>query len=60
MAFQLPDAGAASQELAREVHEWWQEAAEKTDIDLSGFDPTASLDERVAWALGQGLELKRL
>ncbi|MCR9294158.1 MAG: recombinase family protein, partial [bacterium] len=57
MAFQLPDAGAASQELAREVHEWWQEAAEKTDVDLSGFDPAAPLDERIAWALGQGLDI---
>ncbi len=57
MAFQLPDAGAANQELARDIHEWWQEAAEKTDIDLSGFDPAAPLDERIAWALGQGLDI---
>ncbi len=57
MAFQLPDAGAANQELARDIHEWWQEAAEKTDIDLSGFDPAAPLAERIAWALRQGLDI---
>jgi site-specific DNA recombinase len=57
MTFQLPDAGAASQELAREIHVWWQEAAENTDIDLTGFDPDAPLDQRIAWALKQGLDI---
>ena len=57
MAFQLPDAGSARSELAREVHAWWQDAAEKTDIALSGFDHRAPLDERIAWALEQRLDI---
>lgn len=57
MPFQLPDAGAANEELAREVHAWWQEAAEKTDVDLSDFDFNAPLEERIAWALEQKLDI---
>ena len=57
MAFQLPTAGAVSLELARNVHVWWQDAAKKTSFDLSRFDSDAPLDERIAWALEQGLEI---
>jgi len=57
MAFQLPNAGAASQELAGDVHVWWQDAAKKTSIDLSRFDPDAPLDERIAWAFEQAIEI---
>ena len=57
MASQIPDAGAVNDELAREIHVWWQEAAERTDIDLSGFDADAPLGERVTWALEQGLDI---
>ncbi len=57
MSFQLPDEGAASAELARQTHAWWLAAAEKAEIDVAGFDPDAPLNERIAWALGQGLEI---
>ncbi|REJ88284.1 MAG: recombinase [Planctomycetota bacterium] len=62
MSTDLSNAGGADNELARNVHEWWQEAAEKAEVDdkkldLSGFDPDASLDERIAWALVQGLDI---
>lgn len=57
MASQIPEAGAVNQELIREIRQWWHEAAEKTDIDLSCFDPSAPLDKRISWALEQGLEI---
>jgi len=51
----LPLEGAASQELGEQVHRKWLEAAAKAGIDLSGFDPAASLADRIAWARQQGL-----
>ena len=57
MSFQLPDEGAASAELARQTHAWWLAAAEKAEIDVTGFDPDAPLNEQITWALGQGLEI---
>lgn len=57
MAFQLPDSGAASQDLIHNVHPWWQAAAGNSGIDLSGFNPVVSLKRRIVWALEQGLEI---
>lgn len=57
MTHQLPNAGGVHDELSRDIDVWWQDAAEKTEIDLSGFDPYALLTQRIAWALRQGLEL---
>lgn len=51
MSYELPTAGSASDELAAKALAWWMEAAEKSGkIDLSGFDPTATLADRIAWA----------
>lgn len=57
MVFQLCDVGAADNELVRDTHAWWQDAAEKAGINVSGFDRNAPLNERIAWALGQGLDI---
>jgi DNA invertase Pin-like site-specific DNA recombinase len=57
MSYELLSDGAASDELARLTRDWWIEAADKTEIDLAGFDPDSSLDVRCAWALGQGLDV---
>lgn len=51
MIFRLCDAGAAHLELAKKVHEWWQSAAIKNNVNLEGFDPDAAYGDRIAWAL---------
>lgn len=55
MSFELSVAGAVDEELAREIHQWWQESAQAAGIDLSGFDADAPLATRIAWALALGL-----
>ena len=57
MTMKLPPAGAAKPELMAEAHQEWIEEARKNGIDLSTFDPTASLEERIAWAMSVGLEI---
>jgi DNA invertase Pin-like site-specific DNA recombinase len=57
MTFQLSSAGAAGNELAREAHRWWHEAAARNNVKLEGFDPDAPLSERIAWALEAGLQI---
>ena len=57
MAYQIPEAGAVNEQLVRDIHQWWQDAAQSNRIDLSGFDPCASFEQRRAWALRQGLEI---
>lgn len=52
-----PDAGAASPEVAQLARSMWVEEATRAGIDLTGFDPTAPLHRRVAWARGQGLQI---
>lgn len=54
---QLPPAGAADSDLARQAHDSWIEAARKAGLDLTGFDPETPLGQRVAWARGQGLDI---
>jgi DNA invertase Pin-like site-specific DNA recombinase len=39
------------------AHEKWLAMAAEAGIDLSGFNPSASLSERIAWALGQRLTI---
>ena len=51
MIYQLSDAGAANPELISKAHEWWQEAAIKSNVNLEGFDPSAAFGDRIAWAL---------
>jgi DNA invertase Pin-like site-specific DNA recombinase len=53
----IPTAGAATEALARQAHQWWAEAAAKAGIDLSGFRPDAPAAERLAWASGLGLDI---
>src|SRR5262245_40829849 len=53
----LPSAGAASPELADQVVTTWKEAAQNAQIELSGFDATAPLADRLAWAASQGLDI---
>lgn len=55
MTSELSTAGAADPELARNVHKWWKDAAEKRGINLGGFDSTAPLAERIAIAQRLGL-----
>jgi hypothetical protein len=49
--------GAAPAELARHMHTLWQQGATRSGVDLSGFNPDASLDQRVGWAKSAGLEI---
>lgn len=55
MTMKLPPAGAANPELMVSAHLEWAEEARKHGIDLSAFDTTASLEERIAWALSLDL-----
>ncbi len=53
----LPTAGSASPEIAKLVHELWQDEAAKAGINLDGFDPMSSLGDRIAWARGKDLSI---
>ena len=53
--FELPVAGSAAPEILQLVHETWTDAAAKSQIDLSEFNPNASLRERLNWAMRVGL-----
>ena len=54
---ELSSVGAANEEFARMVHDEWAEAATKAGVDLTGFNTTATLAERIAWAGGIGLDV---
>lgn len=47
--------GAATPELRVKAHQWWAESAAQAGVDLTGFQPEASLDARLAWAAAAGL-----
>ena len=49
--------GAASAEIQAVARDRWLVTAKAAGIDLTGFDPSASLAQRIAWAVGQGLEI---
>lgn len=57
MTMKLPSEGAATPELMAIAHQLWMEKAGNHGVDLSGFDPLASLDDRLAWAQSQNLEI---
>jgi site-specific DNA recombinase len=49
--------GGADAELRRQAHRWWIEAADAAGIELSGFDPEAPLEQRLAWAPSMALDI---
>lgn len=53
--YNLPVKGSASPELMSKAHAQWMECAAQSRIDLTGFDPNASLSARISWALSVGL-----
>ena len=53
----LPTAGAASAGIQDVAHQKWLATAARAGIDLSGFDPLATLAQRIAWARGKGLDI---
>jgi len=55
MFHDVPSAGGADPELSLAVHVTWATAALRAGIDLTGWDATASLAERLAWAQCRGL-----
>lgn len=57
MSFSLPEAGSIDAALAAEVHAWWLAAVQGAGRETAGFDATASLADRIAWALRHGFEI---
>ncbi len=57
MVTPIPAAGTISGELAAQARGWWTDAATKAGINLNGFDPGASLPDRLAWAQSKCLEI---
>jgi site-specific DNA recombinase len=52
---ELAQEGGADLALRRKAHDWWLEAARAAGVDLTHFDPDATLESRIAWALSLGL-----
>lgn len=57
MITDLPVAGSADAALVKLAHEVFIDCAAKCGLDLFGFDPSASLAKRVAWAIAHGFEI---
>ncbi|MCH8149824.1 MAG: recombinase family protein, partial [Planctomycetes bacterium] len=57
MNYLVTDAGGPGEELARKAIEYFREAAKRESIDLVDFDPSAPLDQQIAWAEAQGLDI---
>ena len=57
MSQELPLLGSASVELAQHVHTFWMDNAAKRGIDLTGFDPNATLSERCNFAKARKLDI---
>jgi hypothetical protein len=57
MCIQLPLAGSASSALAALVHSTWVEQARQAGICLKTFPASGTLADRIAWAVGQGLDI---
>jgi DNA invertase Pin-like site-specific DNA recombinase len=53
----LPVAGAATAEILGLACESWIETATNTGMDLRDLNPRDPLPNRIAWAVGQGLEI---
>jgi hypothetical protein len=52
---ELAPEGGADLTLRRNAHLAWVEAARAAGVDLTHFDPEATLESRIAWALSLGL-----
>src|SRR6056297_209370 len=57
MNFNISSMGAANEKLTRNADKWWSEIAAVHNIDLTGFDPEATLETRIAWAISKGYEI---
>ncbi|MEZ6093468.1 MAG: recombinase family protein [Pirellulaceae bacterium] len=55
MNFNIPGVGAANKDLCQRATKWWSETAAQHNIKLTGFDPKATLKERIDWAIALGL-----
>ena len=55
MNSKIPNEGAANVEITQKTIDWWSEMAAIQGTDLTKFDPNASLEQRVTWALSIGL-----
>lgn len=53
----IPSIGTANVQLIRKAEKWWSEMAAVHNLDLSGFDPAATLETRIAWAITKGYEI---
>ena len=53
----IPSKGAVNAELAEKAVKWWMDAAMDCNVDLSGFDPKSTLEERTAWALENAFDV---
>jgi DNA invertase Pin-like site-specific DNA recombinase len=52
---ELSPLGAVGAEARDRAHQQWIEAARRAGRELTGFDPAAPLEQRIAWAYGAGL-----
>lgn len=53
----IPSIGAANEKLTRDADKWWSEMAAVQNFDLTGFNPEATLETRIAWASAKGYEI---
>jgi site-specific DNA recombinase len=53
----IPHEGGVGKELARKIHDVWAKEAARNGIAMAGFEPEAPLQQRIAWALTQGLKI---
>jgi DNA invertase Pin-like site-specific DNA recombinase len=57
MIFSISGVGAADEELRSKAHVWWKSTASNQGINVTGFNASASFDERVTWAISNGMEI---
>jgi len=53
----IPEVGAAAEELITQIQQVWLEEAKKAGLSIAGFDPNASLTLRLAFVKSHGLEI---
>jgi site-specific DNA recombinase len=53
----IPEAGSANADLQALIDSVWIEATLNRQLDLTGFDPSTPLSERLAWALAHKFEI---
>ncbi len=54
---EISSVGAATDKLTSEVVKWWSEMFAFCNFVLTGFDPEASLEKRLDWAIARGYEI---